>query len=70
MDYIDKLEKSGEYDRKIVTEVVPFTSFYPAEKYHKDYYEKNRGAFYCKLVIDPKIKKLYKEFGEVVKKEV
>lgn len=68
-DFVRKLERSKEFNQKIVTMVVPFTSFYIAEKYHKDYYEKNRGAFYCKLVIDPKIQKLYKDFRNNIKKE-
>src|SRR3990167_9498108 len=69
IDFVGKLEKSKEFNQKIVTEVLPFPSFYPAEKVHKDYYEKSRGAFYCKLVIDPKIQKLYKDFSKLVKKE-
>ena len=47
---------------KIVTEIVLFESFYPAEAFHQDYYAKNRGATYCKIVIDPKIQKLKKDF--------
>lgn len=33
-------------DKKIVTEVLPLTSFWPAEEYHQDYLEKNPGG-YC-----------------------
>ncbi len=36
-----KLEKSGKFDKPIVTEIVEATSFYPAEDYHQDYYKKN-----------------------------
>ncbi len=35
------LEESGRYDDPITIEIVPFESFYPAEKYHQDYYKKN-----------------------------
>ncbi|TSC87938.1 MAG: peptide-methionine (S)-S-oxide reductase [Microgenomates group bacterium Gr01-1014_16] len=49
-----------------VTEISPLTNFCPAENFHKDYYEKNRTAGYCRIVIDPKITKLYKEFGSMV----
>jgi peptide methionine sulfoxide reductase msrA/msrB len=31
------LEESGKYDSDIVTEVLPFTTFYKAEDYHQDY---------------------------------
>ncbi len=53
---------------KAVTEIVPFTKFYNAEDYHREYYDKNHGAAYCRLVIDPKIKKLYKEFKDATLK--
>jgi methionine-S-sulfoxide reductase len=44
----DELEKSGRYDKKIVTEIVPAGAFYSAEEYHQDYYKKNpiRYKFY------------------------
>ncbi|ABQ25942.1 peptide-methionine (S)-S-oxide reductase MsrA [Geotalea uraniireducens] len=48
----------------IVTEIVPFKNFYPAEGYHQDYYRLNRNQPYCRLVIDPKIQKLQKDFSE------
>jgi len=50
-----------------VTKLEPFTKFYPAEDYHKDYYEKNSSQPYCQIVIDPKIQKLYKEFEDNIK---
>lgn len=58
-------ERSGQalLADPIVTEILPLTKFYPAEAYHDDYYEKNRDSnAYCRIVIDPKIQKLYKEF--------
>ena len=59
--------RSSTHKGKIVTQIEPFESFYEAEDYHKDYYDKNRSAGYCQVVIDPKIQKLYKEFGELAK---
>jgi peptide methionine sulfoxide reductase msrA/msrB len=35
------LEKSGRFHKPIVTEILPFTKFYPAEDYHQDYDKKN-----------------------------
>ncbi len=61
------LEKSGSYKKPVVTEIVPFTNFYPAEDYHTDYYERNRYQPYCTVVIDPKVKKLLKEYSKDVK---
>jgi peptide-methionine (S)-S-oxide reductase len=66
----EALEKSGAYNMPVVTEIVPFTNFYPAEDYHKDYYDKNRSQGYCMFVIDPKVKKLLKEYKQVVKDEI
>lgn len=65
----ETLEKSGAYRNAVVTEIVPFTNFYPAENYHENYYDNNRSAGYCMVVIDPKVKKLLKMYGQDVKAE-
>jgi peptide-methionine (S)-S-oxide reductase len=54
------------YDDPIVTEVEPLETFYPAEEYHQDYYERNPNQGYCTVNIDPKLKKLNKEFRELL----
>lgn len=64
-----ELDASHRYDGHAVTEIVPFTEFYPAEDYHKSYYEKNSYQPYCQYVIDPKITKLMKEYAPLVKDE-
>lgn len=64
-----KKELEKIYSDPIVTTIEPFTNFYPAENYHKDYFDKNKNAPYCNFVIDPKIKKLLKKFGNDVKEE-
>ncbi len=63
---IQKMNKDV-YEGKIVTELSHFEKFYPAENYHQDYYAKNSSAPYCRIIIDPKITKLYKEFKEITK---
>ncbi len=51
--------KSGYWGKlPIVTEIKPFTKFYRAEDYHRDYYTKNTDDSYSKAVIEPKILKL------------
>ena len=55
---VRKLTASGQYDKPIVTQVVPATTFYPAEDYHQAYFENNRSQPYCRFVIQPKLKKL------------
>ena len=62
----EALEKSGTYKRPIVTEITAFSNFYPAEDYHQEYYDRNRSQPYCAFVIDPKIKKLLKEYKNEV----
>lgn len=63
------VETSGKYDKPIITEITPFTAFYPADKHHEDFYDKNRNTPYCQLIIDPKIQKLLKEFSQDIKDE-
>ena len=64
-----ELEKSGIYYDPIVTQIVPFEKFYKAEDYHQEYYYTNATNPYCRIVIDPKITKLYKDFSSLVKEE-
>jgi peptide-methionine (S)-S-oxide reductase len=49
-----------------VTEIAPYTGFYPAEKEHLDFYTSNRSSPYCRIIIDPKIQKLYRKFPSLV----
>jgi peptide-methionine (S)-S-oxide reductase len=58
-----ELDASGAFRDPIVTEIMPFTQFYPAEGYHQDFYENNQSYPYCRVVIDPKVQKLYKDFA-------
>jgi peptide-methionine (S)-S-oxide reductase len=62
-------EASGKLNGKIVTSIEPFKWFYPAEGHHQNYYAANPHAAYCNIVIDPKIRKLLRDFGEDVKEE-
>lgn len=68
----DKQKESAEIAKakipNAVTEITMFTKFYPAEDYHKNYYNQNRQVPYCKLVIDPKVKKLMEHFSDKVKR--
>lgn len=62
----EKIEKEKVYEQPIVTEIVPYKSFYKAENHHQEFYEKNQESPYCKVVIDPKLQKLLREFREDV----
>ena len=54
----EQLDKSRKLRKPVVTEIVEATEFYEAENYHQDYYNNNKNAPYCRLVIAPKLKKL------------
>jgi len=56
-----KAAAQKNFKHPIVTEIAPFTKFYPAENYHQAYYDHNSSAPYCQIVIAPKLDKLEKE---------
>lgn len=57
-----QLNDSKVFDKPIVTEVTPFTSFYPAENFHQDYYNRNGAHPYCQFVVQPKVDNLKKSY--------
>jgi peptide-methionine (S)-S-oxide reductase len=63
-----ELDKSGAWDKLIVTEISAFTIFYTAEDYHQNYYNENSDQPYCSYVIKPKLEKFDKVFSEYKKK--
>jgi peptide-methionine (S)-S-oxide reductase len=66
--YKEELNKSGAWDKPIVTEISPFTNFYSAEKYHQNYFDNNPAQPYCSFVIAPKVEKFEKVFKSKLKK--
>jgi len=67
-EYKIQLDKSGVYKNRIVTEITPFTLFYPAEEYHQNYYALNPNQGYCQYVIRPKVEKFNKQYASKLKK--
>ena len=57
-EVIEKITELKIYSNKIVTEVLPLETFYPAEDYHQKFYRKNPDYGYCTVVINPKLNKL------------
>ena len=53
-----KAAAQSKFRSPIVTEIVDFTEFFPAEEYHQDFSERNPGHPYVRAVIDPKLRKL------------
>jgi len=54
-----KKAAQANFKDPIVTEITKAPEFYPAENYHQGYYAENKSKNpYCKMVIEPKLKKL------------
>jgi peptide-methionine (S)-S-oxide reductase len=66
--YKEELNNSGAWDKPVVTEISPFTTFYPAENYHQNYFNNNGSQSYCSYVIRPKVEKFQKVFKDKLKK--
>ena len=67
--YKKQLDKTGVFKSPIVTEITPFKAFFPAEKYHQNYFNLNPNQQYCQYVIRPKVEKFNKEFKDLLKDE-
>ncbi len=64
---VNKLNRSGKYDKQLATTVEKFTKFWKAEGYHQDYYELNPGNPYIINIAVPKVKKLKMLFPDKIK---
>ena len=62
--------ESGKYSRPIVTQVVPFEKFYPAEVYHQGYYYTHPNEMYVSTVSEPKVEKFRKRMSAWLKDSV
>ena len=73
-DAAEKLIKELQADitdhTHIVTQVVPLGTFFKAEDYHQDYYNQNKSAPYCQIIIESKIKKVRDRFTKLLKEGV
>ncbi len=58
--YIDTLDE--EYEDDVVTELEALETFYEAEEYHQDYFEKNPNDAYCQMHASPKVEKVREKF--------
>jgi peptide methionine sulfoxide reductase msrA/msrB len=67
-DLIAQLNGAKVFSSPIVTTLEPFVKFFIAEDYHQNYYENNKSAMYCQIVIQPKIEKFEKVFKDRLKK--
>lgn len=66
-EVINDLSEKKIWEDPIVTQVAPLDVFYPAEDYHRDYFERNPNSGYCRVVIEPKVSKARSHFMEKLK---
>ncbi|MGH7504923.1 MAG: peptide-methionine (S)-S-oxide reductase MsrA, partial [Longimicrobiales bacterium] len=66
-EVIAELEATNAFPAPIVTEVAPFETFYVAEDYHQEYFDRNPSQPYCRVIIAPKVAKFRKEYAERLK---
>lgn len=67
MQIIAEFDEQHVYNAPIVTEVVPATTFYPAEDYHQYYFAKNPSQPYCLAVAAPKAAKIRQKYAQLIK---
>ena len=67
-EYKKRLSDANVFERVIVTEISPLTTFYKAEDYHQNYFNANGNAPYCQIIIQPKLEKFKKVFTDKIKK--
>lgn len=58
---------AAHWPAPIVTQVVPATTFWPAEDYHQNYFRQNPGQTYCALVVAPKVSKALARFASIMR---
>lgn len=64
---IKKLEEGRLFSGPIITEITEAGPFYEAEQDHHDYYNQNPNQPYCRVIIDPKVRKLQEKFAHKLK---
>ena len=66
---IDELGRDDAFGAPIVSEVVPLDTFWPAEPYHQQYFQRNPARAYCAAMIAPKVAKLRRTYAARLKPE-
>ena len=68
VEVIAELEADNIWGQPVVTEVEPFKAFYPAEEYHRQFYQRRPDQPYCRAIVAPKVAKLRREYADKLKK--
>jgi peptide-methionine (S)-S-oxide reductase len=67
---VEEIAAANIWNGRIVTEIKPLETFWPAETEHDDYYNRNPYTGYCRAVVAPKVQKFRKTFADRVKASV
>ena len=59
---MSEISAQGVWPGPLVTELASLDAFYEADDSHKQYYSRNSRLPYCRIVIEPKLAKLRKEY--------
>ena len=64
---VRELAAAGAWPNPVVTEIVPLTTYYPAEGYHQGYFRNNPAQPYCQWVVNPKVAKARVKYADMLK---
>ena len=59
-------EIQNDFEKPIITKVLPFFAFRESSEQYKNYYEQGPEKPFCKLYIDPKLNRIRKEYSHLV----
>jgi peptide-methionine (S)-S-oxide reductase len=65
--YVAQIEAARVFDAPVATTLEPLETFYPAEAHHHDYAARNPQQPYIRAVAAPKVEKLRKVHGDLLK---
>ena len=66
-EVIKEINNTHIWHSPIVTEIRPYTKFYSAEEYHRDYFENHPQQTYCQMIIAPKVAKFRRKWANKLK---
>jgi peptide-methionine (S)-S-oxide reductase len=64
--FIQMIDASGSMSRPVCTQIIPAQTFWVAENYHHDYFERNPNQGYCQVIVAPKVGKFKKQFPNLL----
>ena len=67
LSYKENLEKNGQYNKPIATEISPFTKFWKAEDYHQDFVKLHPNHGYVQNISIPRLKEFQEKRPDLLK---